>query len=64
MDEAKTQEICRWLQKADHDLLSAERLFRGGPAPLDTAVYHCQQAACSMRCFVSTIDIKHHLRLS
>ena len=31
MDEAKTKEICRWLQKADYDLPSAERLFRGDP---------------------------------
>ena len=45
MDEAKTHEINQWLQKADHDLLSAERLLRGDPPLLDTAVYHCQQAA-------------------
>lgn len=45
MDEAKTREICQWLQKADHDLLSAERLFNGDPPLLDTAVYHCQHAA-------------------
>ena len=45
MDEAKIHEIYQWLQKADHDLLSAERLLRGDPPLLDTAVYHCQQAA-------------------
>ena len=45
MDEAKHNEICQWLQKANHDLLSAERLLRGDPPLLDTTVYHCQQAS-------------------
>jgi len=45
MDEAKHNEIYQWLQKANHDLLSAERLLIGDPPLLDTAVYHCQQAA-------------------
>lgn len=45
MDEAKLHEIRQWLIKADHDLRSAERLLSGTPPLLDTAVYHCQQAA-------------------
>lgn len=45
MDEAKLHEIRQWLIKADHDLRSAERLITGTPPLLDTAVYHCQQAA-------------------
>ncbi len=45
MDEAKIHEIRQWLIKADHDLRSAERLLTGEQPLLDTAVYHCQQAA-------------------
>ncbi|MBU0967469.1 MAG: HEPN domain-containing protein [Proteobacteria bacterium] len=46
MDEATSNEVGQWLQKADHDLRSAARLMSGdGEALLDTAVYHCQQAA-------------------
>jgi len=44
MDEPKRRLIADWLQKASHDICSVERLMQ--PAPiLDTAVYHCQQAA-------------------
>lgn len=45
MDDAKLHEVRQWLTKADHDLLSAERLLKGDPPIRDTAVYHCQQAA-------------------
>lgn len=45
MDEAKIHEIRQWLIKADHDLGSARRLLAGDEPFLDTAVYHCQQAA-------------------
>jgi HEPN domain-containing protein len=46
MDEATTHEVRQWLHKADHDLRSAARLMSGDEEPLlDTAVYHCQQAA-------------------
>ncbi|MFZ5759482.1 MAG: HEPN domain-containing protein [Thermodesulfobacteriota bacterium] len=46
MDEATAHEVRQWLHKADHDLRSAARLMSGGEeALLDTAVYHCQQAA-------------------
>jgi len=42
MGDPKRRLIADWLQKASHDLCSAERLMQ--PAPiLDTAVYHCQQ---------------------
>ena len=34
-----------WLIKAKHDLESAYRLSDGDDPLLDTAVYHCQQAA-------------------
>lgn len=45
MDESKAHEIRQWLIKAEHDLGSARRLLTGEPPYLDTAVYHCQQAA-------------------
>lgn len=45
MDEAKVHEIRQWLIKANHDIGSAQRLLTGDAPFLDTAVYHCQQAA-------------------
>jgi HEPN domain-containing protein len=45
MNEAKQAEIRKWLIKARHDLGSARRLMEGDEPYLDTAVYHCQQAA-------------------
>lgn len=47
MDDYTIHEVRQWLLKADHDLRSAKCLMTGdGDEPLlDTAVYHCQQAA-------------------
>lgn len=45
MDDAKITEIRQWLIKADHDLRSARQLVVAEPPLLDTAAYHCQQAA-------------------
>jgi HEPN domain-containing protein len=45
MDEEKIKEIQRCLIKSQHDLGSANRLMEGEEPYLDTAVYHCQQAA-------------------
>jgi HEPN domain-containing protein len=45
MDEAKTDLIEAWLGKAQHDLASARKLAAGPDPILDTATYHCQQAA-------------------
>jgi len=45
MGEAKNREIWQWLTKSQHDLGSAHRLMEGEEPYLDTAVYHCQQAA-------------------
>lgn len=46
MDEYTIHEVRQWLLKADHDLRSARCLMSGDGEPLlDTAVYHCQQAA-------------------
>lgn len=45
MMDAKAQLVCSWLTKAKHDLASARVLATSSPPLLDTAVYHCQQAA-------------------
>ena len=45
MDEAKYREVKGWLMKGLRDLKSARQLMRGDEPLLDTAVYHCQQAA-------------------
>jgi HEPN domain-containing protein len=45
MDDDKRALVQSWLLKAQHDLLSAERLAEGEEPLLDTAAYHCQQAA-------------------
>ncbi len=36
--------ISAWLLKADHDLISAQRLLEIEPRILDSACFHCQQA--------------------
>lgn len=33
-----------WIEKAEHDLLSADRLIEIEPSILDNACFHCQQA--------------------
>lgn len=67
MDDAKTHQICQWLFKAGHDLRSARRLFTDEPPILDTAAYHCQQAAeKALKAFLVLHDIpfsKIHLLL-
>jgi HEPN domain-containing protein len=45
MIEAKTKLVRSWLLKAKHDLASAKVLATSNPPLLDTALYHCQQAA-------------------
>jgi HEPN domain-containing protein len=45
MTDAKAQLVRSWLIKAKHDLASARVLAASTPPLLDTAVYHCQQAA-------------------
>jgi HEPN domain-containing protein len=37
-------EVRGWLQKASHDLLSAEALLEHDPPIPETAAFHCQQA--------------------
>lgn len=45
MNNAKAQLVLSWLTKAKHDLASARVLAASDPPLLDTAIYHCQQAA-------------------
>jgi len=45
MNEAKRQLVQSWLIKAQHDLASADVLSQSFLPLLDTAIYHCQQAA-------------------
>jgi len=45
MDEATLELVRGWLVKAQHDLASARKLATDPDPYLDTAVYHCQQAA-------------------
>ena len=45
MDEARRRLVQGWLIKARHDLATAQRLGDDPSPILDTAIYHCQQAA-------------------
>jgi HEPN domain-containing protein len=45
MDKNKANELRQWLTKAHHDLRSVRQLLVAEPPLLDTAAYHCQQAA-------------------
>ena len=44
MDEALAKLTCEWLTKALHDLQTARITVNAADGPLDTAIYHCQQA--------------------
>jgi len=57
MDEAKRREIRQWLIKSQRDIGSARRLMEGQEPYLDTAVYHCQQAAeKALKAFLTARD--------
>ena len=45
MDDAKRELVQGWLIKAQHDLATARKLTTDPDPYLDTAIYHCQQAA-------------------
>lgn len=45
MDEALASLAREWLTKAAHDLQNARIVGAVPEGPLDTAIYHCQQAA-------------------
>ena len=45
MDDAKRELVQGWLIKSQHDLATARKLSSDPDPYLDTAIYHCQQAA-------------------
>ena len=45
MDDTRRELVRSWLTKAASDLRSARLLGAAEEAPLDTAIYHCQQTA-------------------
>ena len=45
MDEAARELVRDWLTRASHDLQAARTLEAAEEPLLDTAIYHCQQAA-------------------
>jgi HEPN domain-containing protein len=45
MDEPQIRLTREWLTKAAHDLQNARIVSTVPDGPLDTAIYHCQQAA-------------------
>jgi HEPN domain-containing protein len=45
MDEARQELVRDWLTKASHDLQTVRIIANVPDGPLDTAIYHCQQAA-------------------
>jgi HEPN domain-containing protein len=58
MNEEKRTEVRNWLIKSQHDLGSARRLMEGEEPYLDTAVYHCQQAAeKALKAFLTYQDV-------
>ena len=45
MSMTDNERVMAWLTKASRDFKSVQRLSFGDDAPLDIAIYHCQQAA-------------------
>jgi len=59
MDEAALELVRDWLTRADHDLRSAHALASLAEPLLDTAIYHCQQAAeKSVKAWLQVNDVK------
>lgn len=67
MDEARRRLVQGWLTKAQNDLATARKLAEDPGPLLDTAIYHCQQAAekavkgflaCHDQTVVKTHDVR------
>ena len=59
MDEAAQELVRDWLTRADHDLRSARALAALVDPLLDTAIYHCQQAAeKSVKAWLQAEDVQ------
>jgi HEPN domain-containing protein len=68
MADPKIELVQSWLTKAQHDLGSARRLASDPEPFLDTAIYHCQQAAeKALKAFLVLHDVefekKHNLTM-
>lgn len=58
MNDEKRRQTRHWIHKSRSDLGSAKRLLEEPEAYLDTAVYHCQQAAEKiLKAFLTWHDI-------
>jgi HEPN domain-containing protein len=58
MDESLAQFTREWLTKALHDLQTARITANAADGPLDTAIYHCQQAAeKSVKAWLTAKDV-------
>ncbi len=73
MDKAKADYVRQWLHKAQVDLESARRLAGPADSFLDTAFFHCQQAAekavkgylaCQDHPLVKTHDVEELVELA
>ncbi len=59
MDKAKIELVKNWLSKGKHDLDTAKILSESESSLLDTAIYHCQQAAeKAIKGFLTFHDIR------
>ncbi len=57
MDESTRELVRDWLTRASHDLRSSRALASLEDPLLDTAIYHCQQAAeKSIKAWLQSID--------
>jgi HEPN domain-containing protein len=45
MDDLTRSAIQRWMEKDEHDLLTAQTILREEPRLTDVVCYHCQQCA-------------------
>ncbi len=65
---SKKEIVGSWMKKAKNDLISAEKLSKEPNIVLDTAIYHCQQAAeKALKGYMIHLDIEfprtHDLRV-
>lgn len=58
MSDEKQQEVFAWMKKADDDLRSARIVMDAKPPLIETALFHCQQAAeKAMKAFLTAHDM-------
>ncbi|MCG2659957.1 MAG: HEPN domain-containing protein [Kiritimatiellae bacterium] len=58
MANEKKREVFSWMKKADEDLRGAQVVMEVKPALIETALFHCQQAAeKAMKAFLTAHDM-------